>query len=212
MSILLNPRLKDCRCIFFEEIKCMASIGIHPHELSSEQEVVIWIEIYIDLINSQSLTDSIEDTLDYDEINSKVKFIVNTKNVFLEVALFDPSQVAKTGRKLGINSDARYRFERGLDKEMIEEGLEYASYLINKICGGSVSKNTSAGKLDKNNHVIDYNFNYFQKVIGLHLSSEVQIKILKSLLFQVLSRFTPTQRDCYQEHEIDLMYLPKSRG
>ena len=109
----------------------------------------------------------------------------NTKNVFLEVALFDPSQVAKTGRKLGINSDARYRFERGLDKEMIEEGLEYASYLINKICGGSVSKNTSAGKLDKNTHVIDYNFNYFEKVIGLHLSSEVQIKILKSLLFKI---------------------------
>ena len=109
----------------------------------------------------------------------------NTKNVFLEVALFDSSKVAKTGRKLGINSDARYRFERGLDKEMIEEGLEYASYLINKICGGSVSKNTSAGKLDKNTHVIDYNFNYFEKVIGLHLSSDVQIKILKSLLFKI---------------------------
>ena len=62
-----------------------------------------------------------------------------TKNVFLEVALFDPSKVAKTGRKLGINSDARYRFERGLDKEMIEEGLEYASYLINKICGGTTN-------------------------------------------------------------------------
>ena len=89
MSILLNPRLKDCRCIFFEEIKCMASIGIHPHELSSEQEVVIWIEIYIDLINSQSLTDSIEDTLDYDEINSKVKFIVNTKHYSLQETLID---------------------------------------------------------------------------------------------------------------------------
>ena len=89
MSILLNPRLKDCRCIFFEEIKCMGSIGIHTHELSSEQEVVIWIEIYIDLINSQSLTDSIEDTLDYDEINSKVKFIVNTKHYSLQETLID---------------------------------------------------------------------------------------------------------------------------
>ena len=68
---------------------------------------------------------------------------------------------------------------------MIEEGLEYASYLINKICGGSVSKNTSAGNLDKNVRFIDYNFNYFEKVIGLHLSSEEQIKILKSLLFKI---------------------------
>ena len=73
MSILLNPKLKNCRCIFFEEIKCMASIGIHPHELSSKQEVAICIEIYINLVNSQSLTDNIKDTLDYDEINSKVK-------------------------------------------------------------------------------------------------------------------------------------------
>ena len=47
------------------------------------------------------------------------------KNVFLEVAVFNPSMVAKTGRKLGINSDARYRFERGLDLEMVNEGLDY---------------------------------------------------------------------------------------
>ena len=78
----------------------------------------------------------------------------NTKNVFLEVAIFNPNSVAKTGRSLGINSDARYRFERGLDKNMVLEGLEYASYLINKICGGSVSKNTDAGKLDTNEHKI----------------------------------------------------------
>ena len=58
-------------------------------EVCSEQEVVIWIEIYIDLINSQSLTDSIEDTLDYDEINSKVKFIVNTKHYSLQETLID---------------------------------------------------------------------------------------------------------------------------
>jgi phenylalanyl-tRNA synthetase beta chain len=46
--------------------------------------------------------------------------------------------VAKTGRKLGINSDARYRFERGLDLEMVNEGLEYATNLINDICGGII--------------------------------------------------------------------------
>jgi len=89
MSILLNPKLKNCRCIFFEEIKCMASIGIHPHELSSKQEVAICIEIYINLVNSQSLTDNIKDTLDYDEINSKVKSIVNTKHYSLQETLID---------------------------------------------------------------------------------------------------------------------------
>ena len=109
----------------------------------------------------------------------------DTKNVFLEVALFNPNSVAQTGRTLGINSDARYRFERGLDKNMVIEGLEYASYLINKICGGLVSKNIEAGKLDNFEHKINYKFNYFNKTIGLELDPQKQIKILKDLKFQI---------------------------
>ena len=93
MSILLDPRLQDCRCIFFEEIKCSASIGIHPHELSSKQEVAIWIEIYIILTKSQSLNDDIKDTLDYDEIDLKVRSIVNTKHYSLQETLID--EIAK---------------------------------------------------------------------------------------------------------------------
>ncbi len=110
----------------------------------------------------------------------------DTKNVFLEVALFNPNSVAKTGRSLGINSDARYRFERGLDKNMVTEGLEYASYLINKICGGTVSKNIEAGKLLKHEHKINYNFDYFNKVIGFELDSQKQKKILSNLKFQII--------------------------
>ena len=109
----------------------------------------------------------------------------DTKNVFLEVALFNPNSVAQTGRTLGINSDARYRFERGLDKNMVIEGLEYASYLINKICGGLVSKNIEAGKLDNFEHKINYKFDYFNKIIGLELDPQKQIKILKDLKFQI---------------------------
>ena len=75
---------------------------------------------------------------------------LETKNVFLEVAVFNPSMVAKTGRKLGINSDARYRFERGLDLEMVNEGLNYATSLIQDICGGLFSKKVHAGGLDLN--------------------------------------------------------------
>ena len=110
----------------------------------------------------------------------------DTKNVFLEVALFNPNSVAKTGRSLGINSDARYRFERGLDTNMVIEGLEYASYLINKICGGTVSKNIEAGKLLKHEHKINYNFDYFNKVIGFELDSQKQKKILDNLKFQII--------------------------
>ena len=109
----------------------------------------------------------------------------DTKNVFLEVAIFEKDSVAKTGRTLGINSDARYRFERGLDKKMVIEGLNYASYLINKICGGSVSKNIDSGKLDTNERKIKYKFDYFEKVIGIKLEPKKQINILKDLKFQI---------------------------
>ena len=109
----------------------------------------------------------------------------DTKNVFLEVAIFEKDSVAKTGRTLGINSDARYRFERGLDKKMVIEGLNYASYLINKICGGSVSKNIDSGKLDTNERKIKYKFDYFEKVIGIKLEPKKQISILKDLKFQI---------------------------
>ena len=109
---------------------------------------------------------------------------LETKNVFLEVAVFNPSMVAKTGRKLGINSDARYRFERGLDLEFVNEGLDYASNLINEICGGSFSKKVDAGKLDLNKNSISYNFDTFEKTIGIELPEKDQIKILNNLLFE----------------------------
>ena len=109
---------------------------------------------------------------------------LETKNVFLEVAVFNPSMVAKTGRKLGINSDARYRFERGLDLEMVNEGLDYATSLIQDICGGSFSKKTHAGDLDLNKKTISYKFDTFEKVIGIELSKKNQIKILNNLLFE----------------------------
>ena len=109
---------------------------------------------------------------------------LETKNVFLEVAVFNPSMVAKTGRKLGINSDARYRFERGLDLEMVNEGLNYATSLINSICGGSFSKKVHAGDLDLNKNTILYKFDTFEKTIGIELSEKDQIKILNNLFFE----------------------------
>ncbi len=117
----------------------------------------------------------------------------DTKNVFLEVAIFEKDSVAKTGRTLGINSDARYRFERGLDKKMVIEGLNYASYLINKICGGSVSKNIDSGKLDTIERKIKYKFDYFEKVIGIKLEPKKQLNILKDLKFQINQS---TEKEC----------------
>ena len=69
-----------------------------------------------------------------------------TKNVLLESAYFHPTSIRKTSSVLGINTDAQYRFERGIDPNSIKEGLEFATNLIVKICGGEASKFSVAGK------------------------------------------------------------------
>jgi phenylalanyl-tRNA synthetase beta chain len=68
-----------------------------------------------------------------------------TTDVFLEAALFDPTRTAQTGRKLGIDSDARYRFERGVDPDFVIPGVELATRLILELCGGEVSELVIAG-------------------------------------------------------------------
>ena len=67
-------------------------------------------------------------------------------NVFLEAAYFDPIRTAATGRKLGINSDARYRFERGVDPAFVEPGAEIATRMILDLCGGEASELVIAGE------------------------------------------------------------------
>ena len=70
-----------------------------------------------------------------------------TKNVLIESALFDPLRTAATGRKTGLATDARYRFERGVDPDSVLPGLDLATEMILKLCGGKPSKTTVAGKL-----------------------------------------------------------------
>jgi len=70
-----------------------------------------------------------------------------TTEVFIEAALFDPVRTAATGRKLNISSDARYRFERGLDPDFVGDGLEIATRLILDLCGGEASDIVTAGIL-----------------------------------------------------------------
>ncbi len=68
-----------------------------------------------------------------------------TVNVFVESALFDPVRTAQTGRKLGLASDARYRFERGIDPTFLAPGMELATRLILELCGGDASEIVAAG-------------------------------------------------------------------
>jgi phenylalanyl-tRNA synthetase beta chain len=106
---------------------------------------------------------------------------LDTKNILLESAYFLPTSIRKTSRVLNINTDAKYRFERGIDPNSIKEGLELASALIVEICGGSASKFSIVGSAVQKNKVITLDIKKFKKVIGIIISNIEANKILTSL-------------------------------
>jgi len=109
---------------------------------------------------------------------------LNTKNILLEAAYFSSSSIRKTARALNINTDAKYRFERGIDPNSIKEGLELATELILKICGGQASKFQITGKTNQKNKVINFKIEKFEKLIGIPISAKEIDKILSSLGFR----------------------------
>ena len=108
-----------------------------------------------------------------------------TRNVILEVALFDPIRTATTGRKLGIESDARYRFERGLDPEMVLPGVEYATRLILELCGGEASDVVVAGSPETPRTEVSFRPARIRRLAGLDVAEARQGEILAALGFEV---------------------------
>lgn len=108
-----------------------------------------------------------------------------TINVFLEAALFDPITTAKTGRKLGIQSDARYRNERGLDPQSEVWGIDVATRLILELCGGEVSEVTSAGTIPAGTREIAFRPSRVSSLGGVEVSPAKQKQILIDLGFKV---------------------------
>ncbi len=109
---------------------------------------------------------------------------LGTKNILLEAAYFRPSSIRKTAKALNINTDAKYRFERGIDPESIKEGLELATELILKICGGEASKFHITGKNSQKKKVINFQIEKFEKLIGISITANEIDKILSSLGFK----------------------------
>jgi|TARA_B110000977_G_scaffold11046_1_gene14390 phenylalanyl-tRNA synthetase beta chain len=110
---------------------------------------------------------------------------LNTTEIFLEAAIFSPSSIAQTGRTLNINSDARYRFERGLDYNSPELVMHYAALMIQKICGGKVSKIVSLQNKNENKKII-FNPEIILKLSGVIIENNKSLKILEKLGFNVL--------------------------
>ena len=110
---------------------------------------------------------------------------LETKNVLIEAAYFDPRSIRKTSKELNIDTDAKFRFERGIDPLSIEVGLHRAAELIKEICGGEVSKfNFQKSKKFKND-LIKFEPLSFKKITGHNIELKKMIKILSNLGFDI---------------------------
>ena len=108
-----------------------------------------------------------------------------TTDVLLEIAYFDPARIGATGRKLGLSSDARTRFERGVDPEFLEQGLGLLTGLIVDLAGGTPSETIRAGSPPSAAKVVAFDPSLTTRLGGVDVPEAEQKRILESLGFSV---------------------------
>ncbi|MFO1242985.1 MAG: phenylalanine--tRNA ligase subunit beta [Rickettsiales bacterium] len=133
-----------------------------------------------------------------------------TKNVFLEAAWFEPAAIAKTGRALQIDSDARYRFERTVDPEFVIPGAEIATQMILDLCGGAASELVVAGTPPKLNKLISFSPDSVAHIGGVKQDEATTQTILEHLGFAIEKRngvwdILPPSWRPEMSHEADLV-------
>lgn len=108
-----------------------------------------------------------------------------TTDVLLEIAYFTPSRIGVTGRKLGLASDARTRFERGVDPAFLDDGLDLLTGMIVELAGGTASEKVHAGSPPSEPKVLGFHPAMTAKLGGVEIAEDEQKRILASLDFQV---------------------------
>ena len=107
-----------------------------------------------------------------------------TKNILLESAYFHPSSIRKTSKILNIDTDAKFRFERGIDPRSNLDGIEKAAELIQQICGGKISKFNNQKLNNFKNNYIQFEIGIFERITGFKIKTKEIIKILSDLGFE----------------------------
>ena len=113
-----------------------------------------------------------------------------TQDVFIECALFDRVKIAQTGQRTGIFSDARARFERGIDSQLLPQALDAATAMVLELCGGEASKVTQAGQRPDWTRQASLRFSRLASFGGSDISAADAIASLERLGFEVLSQTT----------------------
>lgn len=114
-----------------------------------------------------------------------------TTDVLIECAYFDPEHIARTGQKLMLTSDARQRFERGVDPAFLDQGLNIATRLVLELCGGTASPVTRSGTAPVEPRTVSYDPAYCVALAGIDVAAAEQQAILQRLGFGVDSASTP---------------------
>ncbi len=109
---------------------------------------------------------------------------LDTKNILIEAAYFDPGITRKTAKILDVNSDAKFRFERGIDPQSVKEGLAMASKLIVEICGGEVSNFDVKETIKFKKKIIKFDSKLVSRTIGINIKEKDVTKILNKLGFE----------------------------
>jgi phenylalanyl-tRNA synthetase beta chain len=109
----------------------------------------------------------------------------DTTEVILEIAYFEPEHIARTGQKLGLTSDARSRFERGVDPAFLDDGLAILAELILDICGGDASEVVRAGQPPVEKRKITFDYGRTNTLGGIDVPGARQREILESLGFEL---------------------------
>ena len=108
-----------------------------------------------------------------------------TTDVFVEAAWFEPIRIAQTGRTLSLNSDAQYRFARGVDPQSTRPGLELATQLILDLCGGEASEVVEAGAPVEGRQPIKFSTSYVEQLTGMTVGHSRIVNILAALGFGI---------------------------
>ncbi len=116
----------------------------------------------------------------------------DTTDLLLEIAYFDPARIGVTGRKLGLASDARTRFERGVDPEFLDDGLDLLTGLIVELAGGEASESVRAGTAPSEPLVVAFDTGLTSRLGGVDVPDDEQRGILESLGFAVDDKWNVT--------------------
>jgi phenylalanyl-tRNA synthetase beta chain len=114
-----------------------------------------------------------------------------TTNVLIECAYFDPDAIARTGQALMLTSDARTRFERGVDPGFLADGIAVATYLVRELCGGTASPVTVAGRIPDAVKTVSYRPDRVAALAGIAIDADEQAAILTRLGFGVAAATSP---------------------